>query len=68
MSELRMNDVKTGEEWDIDFIWFAFPGLKTYGYRVEGFHKTGMIDDYPEGEHREFGSLILEDGKLKIIN
>ena len=68
LPKLYLTDVKTGKQWSIDFIWFAFPGLKNEGYRVEGFHQTGEFDGIPEGECMEFGSIVLVDGELKVVN
>jgi len=65
--DLIMHDIQTDNEWDIDFTFVAFPGLKHSGYRVEGFHKTGTVDGYTTGEQKEFGTLIISDGELKII-
>ena len=65
--DLAMFDVKTGEEWDIDFTFVAFPGLEHSGYRVEGFRKIGTMDNHLYGEREEFGTLIISDGELKII-
>ena len=67
-ADLYLTDVKTGKRYSLDFIWFAFPGLKSEGYRIEGFHQTGEIDGYPEGEMEEFGSLIIENGTAKIVS
>jgi len=64
-------DVVTGKEWDIDFVFVAFPGLKTMGYRVEGFHQTVKPckeHQWGVGEFMEFGTIIIEDGELKVIN
>lgn len=66
--DLSMHDVKDNKEWAIDFTFVAFPGLKTMGQRVSGFHDTGKTEDgYPVGEVKEFGTLIIADGELKII-
>jgi len=65
--DLVMHDVKTSDAWDIDFTFVAFPGLKHSGYRVEGFHQTDTVDDHPYGEKEEFGTLIISDGELKIV-
>ena len=56
--DLTMTDTKTNEDWEIDFVYVAFPGLKTMGYRVEGFK---------DGEVKDFGTLVISDGKLKIV-
>ena len=69
MSDLSLVDVVTGKRYRLDFVWFAFPGLKSEGYRIEGFWDSGKKEDgYPVGEYVEFGSLILSDGKAKIVN
>jgi len=65
--DLTMYDTETGIPWEISFIFVAFPGLKKTGYRVEGFHQTGTFDGYPSGEFKEFGTLIISDGEIKII-
>jgi hypothetical protein len=65
--DLSLTDTKTNKEWKIDFIFVAFPGLETMGQRVEGFHQTGTLDGFQEGEFEEFGTLVISDGKLKII-
>ena len=68
MRDLVLEDVKTGKEWSLDFIFVGFPGLKHYGYRIEGFHQTGITEDgYLEGERIEFGTLIISNEELKII-
>jgi len=68
MRDLLMHDTKTSKEWSIDFTFVAFPGLKHSGQRVEGFHQIGVTEDgYPKGEIEEFGTLIISDGKLKIV-
>jgi len=67
-ADLNLTDVETGKRYSLDFIWFAFPGLKNEGYRIEGFHQTGTRDGYPNGEMEEFGSLILENKRAKIVN
>ena len=64
---MKITDIKTNKEWDINFIFVAFHGLKTMGQRVEGFHQTGTVNGYREGEHKEFGTLIISNGELKII-
>ena len=66
--ELYMKDVKTSKEWNLSFLFVAFPGLQNSGYRVEGFHQTGITEDgTQEGEFREFGTIIIRDGKLEIV-
>jgi len=66
-ADLHLTDVETGKRYALDFTWFAFPGLKNEGYRIEGFHQTGKYKGYPEGDIVEFGSLILDDGVGKIV-
>jgi len=58
--ELDFKDIQTGDEWLIDFIFVAFPGLKHSGYRVEGVNKK-------TGNRVDLGTLIISDGELKII-
>jgi hypothetical protein len=66
--ELVIYDTKTNKEWRLDFVFVAFPGLKSMGYRVEGFHQTGTTKDgIPSGEIEEFGTIIIHDGELKVI-
>ncbi len=66
--EMILRDVKTNKEWRLNFIFVAFPGLQHSGYRVEGFHQTGKTrDGYNEGELHEFGTWIIEDKKMKLI-
>lgn len=55
--ELEFQDVD-GNKWMIDFVYVAFPGLKNSGYRVEGYNGKEM---------RDFGTLIISNGELKII-
>ena len=64
---LHMIDTKTDKIWDVDFLFVAFPGLKHSGYRMEGFHQTGTTNGYPKGEMIEFGTLILKNKEMKII-
>ena len=67
-ADLHLTDIKTGKRYSLDFVWFAFPGLKNEGYRIEGFHKTGEYEGFPEGDVIEFGSLIIDDKQAKIVN
>jgi len=68
INDLIMTDTSTGKEWEITFIFVAFPGLKHYGFRLEGFHQTGKTKDgFPKGELMEFGTLIIDNGEAKII-
>ena len=57
---MQLKDTKTGKTYELDFTWFCFPGMENEGYRVEGTTK--------DGEHKEFGSIIISDGQLKIVN
>ncbi len=66
---MNLKDCTTGKIWELDFISFSFPGLQNGGYRIEGFHKTGETEQGDsEGEFTEFCSIILDDGKLKLIH
>jgi len=68
-ADLHLTDATTGKRYSLDFTWFCFPGLKNEGYRIEGFHQMGTTKEgYAEGEMKEFGSLILDEGKAKIVN
>ena len=67
-ADLHLTDVETGKRFALDFTWFCFPGMKSEGYRIEGFRQTGTFDGYPSGEMLEFGSLIIANGQAKIVN
>ncbi len=67
MTKLLLTDTVTNKEWLIDFTFVAFPGLTKMGQRVNGFHKTGTFEGFNEGETKEFGTLIISDGELKIV-
>ena len=68
-ADLHLSDMESGKRYSLDFVWFAFPGLKSEGYRIEGFHQTGKAKaGYSVGEMHEFGSLVLVDSQAKIIN
>ena len=62
-----LTDTVTDKEWLIYFTYVAFPGLTKMGQRVNGFHKTGMHNGFIEGDVKEFGTLIISDGVLKIV-
>ena len=65
---IPLTDTVTDKTYNLDFIFVAFPGLTKTGYRVEGFHKTGLTKDgFDEGEYEEFGTLVLVDGELKVV-
>lgn len=65
---ISLTDTVTDKTYNIDFVYVAFPGLTKMGQRVEGFHKTGVTEDgYNMGEHEEFGTLVLVDGELKVV-
>ena len=51
-------DLKTGKEYRIELISVMFPNGKG-GLRVEIMNTDGLSDD--------LGTLIVNDGKLKII-
>ena len=65
--KLRMRDVETYEEYDVSIttVWFAFPGLKHSGARLEAFIKRPRAK---YGEFQELHSVILKNGKLEMIN
>jgi len=71
MTKLIMRDVKTGKEYSIDFTYVAFPAKplgSKMGYRVEGFCEMGKTKSgISYGDMKEFGTLIIDNGKLKII-
>lgn len=65
--EFQTTDVVTGEEYlvSIDSVFVAFPGLKKMGQRLEVFYKKKGVE---WGEVYEIGTVIISDGKFKIIN
>jgi len=65
---LNMKDIKTGKDWDVDFLFCAFPGLQHSGYRAQGYCRTGVKRGCTCSEMREFSTLVLVDGVLKFIN
>jgi len=56
--DITFNDIKNDKEYKCDWVWCMFPNGKT-GYRLE------YIDD--SLYNQEFGTLIVDDGKLRII-
>jgi len=69
-ADLRLSDVESGRRYCLDFVWFAFPGLRSEGYRIEGFFQSDEVGEggYRVGEQLEFGSLVLVDGRAKIVD
>lgn len=64
--DFTTHDIVTDEEYEVhlDNTFVAFPGLQKTGQRLEVFFKKKGAK---YGDIEEIGTLIIKDGKVKII-